>query len=88
MRARSTEIIRHIFKQTNGQLPIIGVGGIFSADDAWEKIAAGASLMQIYTSLVFEGPGVAKKIADGLREKLEEAGMKNLREATGSALQD
>jgi dihydroorotate dehydrogenase len=88
LRARSTEIIRHIFKQTNGKLPIVGVGGIFSADDAWGKITAGASLLQIYTSLVFEGPGVTKKIADGLREKLEEAGMKNLREAVGSALQD
>jgi dihydroorotate dehydrogenase len=87
LRARSTEITRHIFKQTNGRLPIIGVGGIFSVDDAWEKITGGASLLQIYTSLVFEGPSVTKKIVDGLREKLEEAGMKNLREAVGSALQ-
>jgi dihydroorotate dehydrogenase len=86
LRARSTEIIRHIFKQTNGKLPIIGVGGIFSADDAWEKIAAGASLVQIYTGLVFEGPGLAKQIIAGLREKLETAGMKNLQEAVGSTL--
>jgi dihydroorotate dehydrogenase len=84
LRARSTEIIRHIFKQTNGKLPVIGVGGIFSADDAWEKIAAGASLLQIYTGLVFEGPDLAKKIVTGLREKLELAGMKNLQEAAGS----
>jgi dihydroorotate dehydrogenase len=87
LRARSTEIIRHIFKQTNGKLPVIGVGGIFGADDAWEKITAGASLVQIYTGLVFEGPDVTKKIAHGVREKLEKAGMKNLREAAGSALQ-
>jgi dihydroorotate dehydrogenase len=86
LRARSTEIIRHIFKQTNGKLPIIGVGGIFSADDAWEKIAAGASLVQVYTGLVFEGPGLAKNIVTGLREKLEMAGMKNLQEAVGSTL--
>jgi dihydroorotate dehydrogenase len=66
LRARSTEIIRHIFKQTNGKLPIIGVGGIFDADDAWEKINAGASLVQIYTGLVYEGPGIAKKIVSGL----------------------
>jgi dihydroorotate dehydrogenase len=86
LRQRSTEIIRHIFKRTEGKLPIIGVGGIFSADDAWEKITVGASLVQIYTGLVFEGPGLAKKIADGLRGKLELAGMKNLSEAVGSAL--
>jgi dihydroorotate dehydrogenase len=85
LRERSTEIIRHIFKQTNGKLPIIGVGGIFNADDAWEKITAGASLVQIYTGLVFEGPGITKQIVNGLRETLEEAGMKNLREAVGSA---
>jgi dihydroorotate dehydrogenase len=87
LRARSTEIIRHIFKQTNGRLPVIGVGGIFNADDAWEKIAAGASLVQVYTGLVFEGPGLAKNTVTGLREKLELAGMKNLQEAVGSTLQ-
>jgi dihydroorotate dehydrogenase len=87
LRARSTEIIRHIYKQTNGKLPIIGVGGIFTADDAWEKIAAGASLVQIYTGLVFEGPGITKEIADGLLQRLEIAGMKKLEEAVGSALE-
>ncbi len=83
LRARSTEIIRHIFKQTNGKLPVIGVGGIFNADDAWEKLAAGASLVQIYTGIVYEGPDIAKKMAGGLREKLEKSGMKNLQEAVG-----
>jgi dihydroorotate dehydrogenase len=87
LRAHSTEIIRHIFKQTKGKLPIIGVGGIFSADDTWEKITAGASLVQIYTGLVFEGPDITKKIVTGLRGKLERAGMKNLQEAVGSTLQ-
>jgi dihydroorotate dehydrogenase len=85
LRARSTEIIRHIFKQTNGKLPIIGVGGIFSADDAWEKITAGASLLQIYTGMVYEGPGLAKKIVSGLHQRLEKSGMKNLQAAIGSA---
>jgi dihydroorotate dehydrogenase len=87
LRARSTEIIRHIFRQTKGKLPIIGVGGIFSADDAWGKITAGASLVQIYTGLVFEGPDITKKIVTGLRGKLERSGMKNLQEAVGSTLQ-
>ena len=85
LRARSTEIIRHLHQQTKGKLPIIGVGGIFDADDAWEKITAGASLLQIYTSLVYEGPGVTKQIVTGLIQRLEIAGMKHLREAVGSA---
>jgi len=85
LRVRSTEIIRHVFRQTRGQLPIIGVGGIFNADDAWEKIAAGASLVQIYTGLVFEGPGIAKKIVGGLIQKIKKTGVRNLKEAVGSA---
>jgi dihydroorotate dehydrogenase len=85
LRQRSTEIIRHLFKQTNGKLPIIGVGGIFDADDAWEKIAAGASLVQVYTGMVYEGPGIAKKIVTGLIERMEIAGMKKLQAVVGSA---
>jgi dihydroorotate dehydrogenase len=84
--ARSTEIIRHIFRQMRGQLPIIGVGGIFSADDAWEKITAGASLVQIYTGLVYEGPGLAKKIVTDLCEKMKVAGIRDLKEAIGAAV--
>jgi dihydroorotate dehydrogenase len=85
LRARSTEIIRHLFRQTRGRLPIIGVGGIFNADDAWEKIAAGASLVQIYTGLVFEGPGIPQKIVGGLIQKMKKTGVRNLKEAVGSA---
>ena len=85
LRARSTEFVRHLYKQTQGKLPIIGVGGIFSADDAWEKITAGASLVQCYTGLVYEGPSLAKKVVTGLRGRLEKAGMKNLQMAVGSA---
>jgi dihydroorotate dehydrogenase len=85
LRARSTEIIRHIFKQMNGKLPIIGVGGIFSLDDAWEKITAGASLIQIYTGLVFEGPSIAKEIVTGLIRRMEKEGVRDLKEIVGSA---
>ena len=85
LRARSTEVVRYLYKQTNGKVPIIGVGGIFSADDAWEKITAGASLVQCYTGLVYEGPGLAKKIVTGLREKVSAAGFKNISEAVGTA---
>lgn len=83
LRARSSEVIRHIFRQTKGTLPIIGVGGIFTAADAWEKITAGASLVQVYTGLVYEGPTIAKNIVAGLQRKLTERGLKNLRDAVG-----
>jgi dihydroorotate dehydrogenase len=83
LRARSTEIIRHLYRQTRGRLPIIGVGGIFTAEDAWEKIAAGASLVQIYTSLVYEGPGVARDIVNGLISQLDQVGLRELSEAIG-----
>ncbi|HMJ91223.1 MAG TPA: quinone-dependent dihydroorotate dehydrogenase [Candidatus Acidoferrum sp.] len=85
LRARSTEVIRHIYKQTRGKLPIIGVGGIFSGDDAWEKITAGASLVQIYTGLVFEGPAIVKHIVRGLCGRLARNNFTSLAEAVGSA---
>ncbi len=71
LRARSTEVIRFIYQQTQGQLPIIGVGGIFTAADAWEKITAGASLIQVYTGLVYEGPGLIRRVLQGLLDQLE-----------------
>ena len=83
LRARSTEVIRHLYRQTRGTLPIIGVGGIFDAADAWEKITAGASLVQVYTGLVYEGPGIAKAIVTGLLQRLEGRGLKELRQAVG-----
>ena len=66
IRERSTEIIRYISKKTGGTLPIIGVGGIMSADDAMEKLRAGASLVQVYTGFIYEGPGLVKKINEAL----------------------
>jgi dihydroorotate dehydrogenase len=64
--ARSTEIIRSVHRLTGGRIPIIGVGGIFTAKDAREKFAAGASLVQLYTGFVYEGPLVVRKICEGL----------------------
>jgi dihydroorotate dehydrogenase len=84
LRDRSTKMIRHVYTQTRGRLPIIGVGGIFSPDDAWEKITAGASLVQTYTGLVYEGPGIAKEIVSGLRERLTQSGFKDISQAVGS----
>ncbi|MEM6698079.1 MAG: quinone-dependent dihydroorotate dehydrogenase [Bacteroidota bacterium] len=62
LRKRATEVIRYIHEKTNGALPIVGVGGINSAEDALEKIQAGASLVQIYTGLIYQGPTLIKKI--------------------------
>ncbi|HBB31318.1 MAG TPA: dihydroorotate dehydrogenase (quinone) [Cyanobacteria bacterium UBA8803] len=83
LRQRSTEVIRFIWEQTQGSLPIIGVGGIFTAEDAWEKIAAGASLIQVYTGLVYEGPWMMRRVMAGLLQKLEEQGLKGISEAVG-----
>jgi dihydroorotate dehydrogenase len=83
LRNRSTEIIRHLYRQTKGQLPIVGVGGIFNAADAWEKIVAGASLVQVYTGLVYEGPAVLKSIVRGLAQFLSQRGQSRLEEAVG-----
>ncbi|MDB9315081.1 quinone-dependent dihydroorotate dehydrogenase [Spirulina sp. CS-785/01] len=85
LKKRSTEVIRLIWRETGGQLPIIGVGGIFTAADAWEKITAGACLLQVYTGLVYEGPGMVKRILTGLLERLEESGFASLQEAVGQS---
>lgn len=66
---RSTEVIRYISKKTNGELPIIGVGGIFTAQDAIDKLEAGASLVQVYTGFIYEGVGIAKKINKAVKDK-------------------
>ena len=79
----SNEILRKTFKKTKGKIPLIGVGGVFNAEDAYEKIAYGASLVQIYTSLVYEGPYVVSKILRGLKKLLENDGFKSIKEAVG-----
>lgn len=85
LRKRSTEIIRYIFQHTQGRLPIIGVGGIFNADHAWEKIQAGASLLQCYTGLVYEGPTLPKNIVRGLTDMLAQTGKASLAEVVGAS---
>ena len=66
VRQRSTEIIKGLSKRLDGKMPIIGVGGIFSAEDAREKLDAGASLVQVYTGLIYRGPGLISEIVRGL----------------------
>lgn len=88
LKSRSTEVIRLIADHTDGNWPIIGVGGIANADDAWEKITNGASLIQIYSSMVFNGASVIKGIVNGLDRKLKSKGLDNLEQAIGLARGD
>lgn len=81
---RSTELIRTLYRATGGQLPIIGSGGIFTAEDAYEKIRAGASLVEVYTALIYEGPGLLRRLNSGLRRLLKKDGFSHLSEAVGS----
>ncbi|PYS31925.1 MAG: dihydroorotate dehydrogenase (quinone) [Acidobacteria bacterium] len=80
---RSNEIIAQIYRLTGGSLPIVGVGGVFTAEDAWEKIGAGASLIQLYTGFIYEGPSVARGINEGLVAILKRSKFRSLNEAIG-----
>ncbi|MFC3747909.1 quinone-dependent dihydroorotate dehydrogenase [Paenibacillus sp. GCM10012306] len=84
LRDRSTEIIRKIYRQTDGKMPIIGSGGIFTSQDAYDKIRAGASLVEIYTALIYEGPEVNRRLHAGLRQLLRRDGFRTLSEAVGA----
>ena len=68
---------------SGGELPLIAAGGIASTDDAWARIRAGASLVQLYSGLVYHGPGLARRIADGLAERLKREGFGSINEAIG-----
>jgi dihydroorotate dehydrogenase len=81
--ARATEVVRLVFQSVEGKLPLIGVGGIFSAEDAYERICAGASLIQVYTGLIYEGPFLARRLARGLLDILDRQGIGNIAEAIG-----
>ena len=83
LRQRSTEVIRFIYEQTQGSLPIIGVGGIFSPEDAWEKITAGASLLQLYTGWIYGGPWCIPTIGQGLIKQLEKYKLSHISQAVG-----
>jgi dihydroorotate dehydrogenase len=83
VRQKSTQVIRFIHQQTGGSLPIIGVGGIFTADDAWEKITAGASLIQVYTGWTYNGPWMVDRILTGLLAKLESRRLTSISAAVG-----
>ncbi|MCS6924743.1 MAG: quinone-dependent dihydroorotate dehydrogenase [Candidatus Binatia bacterium] len=80
---RALEVVRILFRAVEGRLPLIGVGGIFSARDAYTRICAGASLVQVYTGLIYEGPSLPRRIVRGLRKILDKEGVSHLREVVG-----
>ena len=83
MQSPARTILRTLYRELRSKMPIIGVGGIFSGRDAYEKIRSGASAVQIYTSLVYEGPGVVATIKRELEELLLRDGLVSVAEAVG-----
>jgi dihydroorotate dehydrogenase len=84
LRGLSREFIREIYRHSAGRLKIIGVGGVSSADDAWEHIRAGASLVELYTALIYQGPGVVAEIKRGLMALLRREGFRSISDAVGT----
>lgn len=76
--------LRDFRKATGGAVPLIGVGGIETADDAWARIRAGASLVQLYSAMVYRGPGIAKEIVEGLQTLMQRDGFTSIADAVGS----
>jgi len=85
---RSTQMIAQLYELTGGRIPLIGVGGIFNADDAWEKICAGASLVQLYTGFIYQGPTIAQQINEGLSHILAREGFTGLEAVIGCRARD
>ena len=81
---RALEVLRLLFRAVEGKLPLIGVGGIFSAEDAYARLRAGASLVQLYTGLIYEGPFLPRRIVRGLRMRLRQNGLSHIRDAVGT----
>ena len=84
LRTAANTICKLLFRHLGRRVPIIGVGGVFTPDDAYERMRAGASLVQLYTALIYEGPGVVRRIVAGLGERLARDGFANVQEAIGA----
>ena len=84
LRSLSTKLIKAFYKGLKGRIPIIGVGGVDSGKSAFEKISAGASALQLYTGMIYEGPMMVKKIKKDLIKILKEQGYENIKQAIGS----
>jgi len=85
LKDKSTAVIRKFYNHLHGKVPIIGVGGIENADDAWEKLVAGADLVQVYTGFIYEGPMLARDICAGLEKRVQASGFDNLAAALEQA---
>jgi dihydroorotate dehydrogenase len=86
LKSLALDALRQFRSASGGAIPLIGCGGIATADDAWERIRAGASLIQLYSAMVYEGPGIARKIVEGLATKVKQAGFASIAEAVGTEL--
>jgi dihydroorotate dehydrogenase len=83
LRSRAEDVCRVLFRHFRGRLPIIGVGGIFTADEAYQRIRSGAALVQVYTGFIYEGPTVVSRLNAGIAERLERDGFSNVADAVG-----
>jgi dihydroorotate dehydrogenase len=84
LRELATQRLRDFRKATGGAIPLVGVGGIATAEHAWERIRAGASLVQLYSAMVYEGPGLGARIVKGLNRLMQRDGFSSIAEAVGS----
>jgi dihydroorotate dehydrogenase len=84
LRETANSTCKLLFRQFGSRTPIIGVGGMFTADDVYQRIRAGATLVQLYTGLIYEGPGAVSQIVRGLAERLERDGFSNVGDAVGA----
>ncbi|MFT7076192.1 MAG: dihydroorotate dehydrogenase, partial [Planctomycetota bacterium] len=84
LRERANALVQHLYRRVGDRAAIIGVGGIDSVDSAYERILSGASLIELYTGLVFQGPGLAGEVVQGLARRLEQDGFSSVQEAAGT----
>lgn len=85
LRERANEVVALLFAELQGSIPIIGVGGISDAEDAWQRLISGAEMLQIYSSFIYQGPGIIADIVNGLARRVEQSGAASLQEAVAQA---
>lgn len=88
LKDRANEVTALLYHELQGTLPIIGVGGIFTAEDAWQRLVAGAEMVQIYTGFIYNGPGAVADIVNGLAKRVADSGQASLSEAVNRARQE
>ncbi len=83
LKARALELTKRLYSALQGAIPIVGVGGVGSAEDAYQRIRAGATLVQVYTAFVYQGPGLVKEIVAGLKDRLNRDGFGSIQDVIG-----